>query len=220
MGFNNRSMKKKNSKILLINGSIRGDEGNSGKIIKRAATIINEGKNISAPVITLADPLDTISSIKKQLQQADAFFVVSGTYWNNWGTPLQRFIEIMSVFENTDVFFGKPVACAVTMDAAGGMEVAARLHSVFSGFGCWSPPCSTLVISRVGQQAVDASTGMKNDPNKDVWRLEDLNIVLQNLIASTNLECKWKRWPIKPLAIKEGPWPATGVLDLGSEKFL
>lgn len=211
---------KTKSTILLINASLRGTEGNSSKIIERAATTINREKGMNASVLTLAEPLSDISSVKKQLQQASAFFIVSGTYWNNWSSPLQRFIEVMSVFENTDVFFGKPVACAVTMDAAGGMEVAARLHATFSGFGCWSPPCSTLVISRVGQQAVNASSKLKNDPNKDVWRLDDLEIVIQNLMTSANMKGKWKSWPIEPLKIKNGPWPHTGPLDLGSEKFL
>jgi len=213
-------MKKEKSTILLINGSLRGAEGNSGKIIEKAAKFINREKGVNAQVLTLAEPLSDISSVKKQLQQADAFFVVSGTYWNNWSSPLQRFIEVMSVFENTDIFFGKPVACAITMDAAGGMEVAARLHATFSGLGCWSPPCSTLVISRVGQQAVNATSKLKNDPNRDVWRLDDLKLVIRNLIVSANMKGKWESWPIEPLKIKNGPWPYTGALDLESEKFL
>ena len=213
-------MKKIQSTILLINGSLRGDDGNSAKIIERASAYIKREKEVRSDVLTLTESLADISLVKKQLQKAHAFFIVSGTYWNNWSSSLQRFIEVMSVFENTDVFFGKPVACAVTMDAAGGMEVAARLHAAFSGLGCWSPPCSTLVISRVGQQAVNATSKLKNDPNKDVWRLDDLEIVMQNLIASASVKGKWKSWPIEPLKIKNGPWPYKGSLDLGSEKFL
>ena len=76
-------MKKEKSTILLINGSLRGAEGNSGKIIERAATTINREKGMNASVLTLAEPLSDISSVKKQLQQASAFFIVSGTYWNN-----------------------------------------------------------------------------------------------------------------------------------------
>lgn len=214
-------MKKKNTKnILIINGSIRGTIGNSGKIIKHVNTCIQLEKNVTSSLLTLAEPLANIFSVKARIEEADGFLVISGTYWNSWGSPLQRFIEVMSAFENTPVFFGKPVASVISMDSVGGMEVAGRLHSVFSGFGCWSPPCSTVVISRVGQEAVKSTSGKKNDPNEDVWRLEDLNVVIKNLIRSTHLNGKWDHWPNDELKIKDGPWPDSGILDLGSSKFL
>lgn len=213
-------MKTKKKSILLINGSIRGTIGNSGKIIKKAIRCIDSEKNIATSILTLAEPMSTISTIRNLVKDADGFLIVTGNYWNSCGSVLQRFIEVMSVFENTEVFFGKPVACVVSMDSVGGTEVADHLHSVFSGFGCWSPPCSTLIISRIGQDAVNKTKGKKNDPNKDVWRLDDIEVVIQNLIASTSLDGKWKQWPIEKLKIKDGPWPENGVLDLGSSKFL
>lgn len=213
-------MKKKKANILIVNGSIRGTTGNSGKIIKKAVTLITREKDTTSTVLTLTEPLPDISSVKNLVKKADGFLIISGTYWNSWGSPLQRFIEVMSVFENTNVFFGKPVACVVSMDSVGGMEVAGRLHSVFSGFGCWSPPCSTVVISRIGQEVVKSTSGNKNDPNEDVWRLDDINVLVKNLMHSTRLNGKWEHWPNDELKIKNGPWPATGILDLGSAKFL
>lgn len=154
------------------------------------------------------------------MEEASGFLIISGTYWNNWGSPLQRFIEVMSAYENTNLFFGKPVACVVSLDSVGGFEVASRLHAVFSGFGCWSPPCSTLVISRLGQEAVNSTAGKEDDPNEDVWRLDDIKVMLNNLMRSTGISEKWQQWPIEQLKLKDGPWPATGVLELGGKKFL
>ena len=134
---------------------------------------------------------------------------------------MQRFIEVTTAFENTPAYFGKPVACAVTMDSVGGIEVAARLQAVFGGLGCWSPPCSTVVLSRTGQEAIDASTGNEDDPNNDVWRMDDLQIVLQNLVTAAAMpRHNWVAWPHTELQIPDGPWPGEGPLDLGTPKFL
>jgi chromate reductase len=207
--------------ILIINGSLRGTAGNSGAVAKQAANeLVNELRQ-QATVLTLTDPLPTIRAVYELLAGCDGFLVVTGVYWNNWSSLLQRFIEVTTAFENTPAFFGKPVACAVTMDSVGGIEVAARLQAVFGGLGCWSPPCSTVVLSRTGQEAITASAGKEYDPNEDVWRMEDLSIVLQNLaMAAAMPRNHWVAWPHTELIIPDGPWPATGPLDMGTPKFL
>lgn len=207
-------------KILIINGSIRGKLGNSGKIAKKAAEFISFQKETQCSVLTLADPMPSIKDVRGLLNDSDCFLIISGSYWNSCGSLLQRFIEVTTVYENTEVFFGKPVACAISMDSVGGVEVASHIHSVFSAFGCWSPPCSTLVISRVGQEAVKATSDLEDDPNEDVWRLDDIEIVLRNLIVSARIKGDWEHWPNDELTIEEGEWPDTGILDLESPKFL
>ncbi|SFW27437.1 NAD(P)H-dependent oxidoreductase [Chitinophaga sancti] len=203
--------------ILIINGSLRGTSGNSAALAKHAAAILGK----QATILTLSDPLPGIREMYQLLASSAGFLVISGVYWNNWSSPLQRFIEVVSAFENTPAFFGKPVACAVSMDSVGGIEVAARLHGVFGGLGCWTPPCSTLVISRTGQEAIAASAGKENDPNEDVWRLDDLSVVLHNLqTAAAMPQPAWKAWPHRELQIADGPWPGSGALDLESPKFL
>jgi multimeric flavodoxin WrbA len=197
--------------IMIINGSLRGAAGNSGAVAKQAAQVLTSGLQQQATVLTLTDPLPTIREVYEQLTSCDGFLVITGVYWNNWSSPLQRFIEVTTAFENTPAFFGKPVACAVTMDSVGGIEVAARLQAVFGGLGCWSPPCSTVVLSRTGQEAIDASAGSANDPNNDVWRMDDLTIVLQNLvIAAAMPRHNWVAWPHIELVIPDGPWPGYG----------
>jgi chromate reductase len=206
--------------ILIINGSLRGGAGNSGAVAKQAVQVLNELQQ-QATVLTLTDPLPTIREVYELLAGCDGFLVITGIYWNNWSSPLQRFIEITTAFENTPAFFGKPVACAVTMDSVGGIEVAARLQAVFGGLGCWSPPCSTVVLSRTGQEAIEASAGDDNDPNNDVWRMDDLQIVLQNLATAAAMpRHNWIAWPHTELVIPDGHWPGEGPLDLGTPKFL
>lgn len=189
-------------------------------IAEKAATIINNSPGASATVLTLTDPMPDIGTVMALVSAHSGFLVLSGVYWSNWGSPLQRFIEVATAFENTPVFFGKPVACAVSMDSVGGTEVAGRLHAAFSGLGCWSPPCSTLVISRVGQEAIDHSDGAPDDPNEDVWRLDDLETVVQNLVIATRVKPPWKSWPHVEYKINNSPWPVNGTLDLGSPQYL
>jgi len=207
--------------ILIINGSLRGAAGNSAAVASQAAhLLVNELKQ-QATLLTLTDPQPTIREVYELLTGCDGFLVVTGVYWNNWSSPLQRFVEVMTAFENTPAFFGKPVACAVTMDSVGGIEVAARLQAVFGGLGCWCPPCSTLVLSRTAQEAMEASAGKQDDPNEDVWRMDDLHIVLQNLVTAAAMpRNNWIAWPHSELTIPDGPWPHEGPLDLGTPKFL
>lgn len=213
------SISKKN--ILIINGSIRGEDGNSWGLKNIAEKVLVEDLKANCISLTLTNLLGTVKEVYDLLVSSDAFLIITGVYWNNWSSCLQRFIEVATAFENSPAFFGKPVACAVSMDSVGGIEVAGRIHSVFSGLGCWSPPCSTLVISRIGQEAVLASRGMDDDPNKDVWRLDDIKIVLKNLVNATQFDKKsWISWPHVELKIPTEKWPESGSLNMNTPRFL
>jgi multimeric flavodoxin WrbA len=207
--------------MLIINGSLRGTAGNSFAVAKQAEQMLVDDFQQQVTLLTLTDALPTVREVYDQLVACDAFLVTTGVYWNNWSSPLQRFLEVTTAFENTAAFFGKPVACAVTMDSVGGIEVAARLQAVFGGLGCWSPPCSTVVLSRTGQEAMAASAGKEDDPNEDVWRLDDLQIVLQNLVTAAAMpRNSWVAWPHSELIVPGGPWPVAGPIDMGTPRFL
>jgi NAD(P)H-dependent FMN reductase len=207
--------------ILILNGSLRGTAGNSFAVAKQAEQILVNDLQQQVTVLTLTNPLPTVREVYDQLKVCDAFLVTTGVYWNNYSSPLQRFLEVMTAFENTPAFFGKPVASAVTVDSVGGIEVAARLQAVFGGLGCWSPPCSTVVLSRTGQEAIAASAGKEDDPNEDVWRMNDLPIVLRNLVTAAAIpRSNWVAWPHIELIIPNGPWPGNGALDMGTPRFL
>lgn len=202
--------------IVILNGSLRGKLGNSWKLALLAQEKLATQPSTTSSVLHLSEPKPAIADVYNILDKADGFLVITGTYWNNWSSPLQRFIEVATTFENSPAFFGKPIACGITMDSVGGIEVAARLHGVFSGLGCWSPPCSSLVISRVGNNAVASS----EDQNEDVWRIDDLDIVLKNLVAATQVKAGWTSWPHSKLQISKKEWPDTGDLDMGTDVFL
>jgi multimeric flavodoxin WrbA len=207
--------------ILIINGSLRGEAGNSAAIATQAAALLTNELQQPISLLTLTDMPATVREVYDLLADCDGILVISGVYWNNWSSPLQRFIEVTTAFENSPAYFGKPVACAVTMDSVGGIEVAARLHAVFGGLGCWSPPCSTVVLSRTGQEAMTASAGSDDDPNEDVWRMDDLRIVLKNLVTAAAMpRTNWVAWPHVELHIPDGPWPQQGPLDMGTPVFL
>jgi NAD(P)H-dependent FMN reductase len=208
-------------KILIINGSLRGTTGNSEAVARQAEKVLVNELQQQVVRLTLTDALPMVRDVYDLLAGCDGLLVITGVYWNNWSSPLQRFIEVSTAFENTPAFFGKPVACAVTMDSVGGIEVAARLQAVFGGLGCWSPPCSSIVLSRTGQEAMAASVGKEDGPNEDVWRMSDLSIVLQNLAAAAGMpRNNWASWPHAELTIPDGPWPGGESLDMGSPKFL
>jgi NAD(P)H-dependent FMN reductase len=216
-----KAMTTASKNILIINGSLRGTAGNSYAVSKHAEQLLANELQQQVTLLTLTDPQPSINEMYKLLFNSDAFLVVTGVYWNNWSSPLQRFVEITTAFENTPAFFGKPVASAVTMDSVGGIEVAARLQAVFGGLGCWSPPCSTIVLSRTGQEAMAASAGSEDDPNEDVWRLADMHIVLKNLVTAAVMpRNNWLAWPHTELVIPNGPWPDKGPIDMGTPKFL
>lgn len=205
--------------ILIINGSTRGMQGNSGALALKAQEWCR-AQNTGCTILNLAGPLPSIQQVADLVEAHHALLIISGVYWSNFGSPLQRFIEVMTAWENTPVFFGKPVACALSVDSVGGSDVASRVHGIFSGLGCWSPPCSTLILSRTGQEAINASACKSTDHNEDVWRPEDLEIVIANLIAATAVSVQWQQWPVGRLDIQDGPWPASGEIDLNSPRFL
>lgn len=208
-------------RILILNGSLRGQHSNTGALCQAAVQYLQTTHKAAATILTLAAPMPATNEVYDLLTAHDALLVTTGIYWNNCSSVLQRFLEVTTAFENTPAYFGKPMGCAVTMDAVGGIEVAARLQAVFGGLGCWNPPCSTVVLSRVGQEAIKATAHQPHDPNEDVWRLDDLYIVLDNLVAATAIKpAAWKAWHHSELKLPAGPWPASGPLDMGSQRFL
>lgn len=210
--------------LVLLNGSIRGQTGNTGWLIDEAALRLDPRATVET--VHLADPLPDVDDLVASLRRADGFLVGTGVYWHSWGSPLQRFLEVLTPFENTDVFFRKPVGALVTMDSVGGAELCARLVSVFSQFGCLVPPCTSLVLGRVALEASGRTRAAPpdhddHDPNDDVWQIEDLDTVLHNLlIAAARAPEPYRPWPFRPLLTPRGAWPAVGRLDLGSPRFL
>lgn len=201
--------------VVLLNGSLRGLDGNTGWLLEEARRRLGDRADVTH--LVLADPLPEVDQLVQLLQQADVLVAGTGLYWDAWGSPMQRFLEVITPWENTDAFFGKPVGAFITADSVGGSDLSARLLSVFNQFGCVVPPCASLVLTRVGMR-LDEELSEEDD---DVWQIEDLDVVMHNLLeASRYGHRRWRAWPFRPLTAPRGAFPAAGRLDLGSPRFL
>lgn len=199
--------------LLLVNGSIRGTDGNTARLLDEVRRLAEP--NVHVREVVLATYIDTVESLADELRRADAIVFGTGVYWSSWGSPLQRFLEIMTVYEATDTILGKPVGVVVTMDSVGGSEVAQRLIGVLSMMGFLTPPLSMVVVSRVGAQ-------LRGTPGfEDVWQADDLDAMVHNVLHATTMErTTWQVWPVSPTTEMTGTYPQSGVLELGVPVFL
>jgi NAD(P)H-dependent FMN reductase len=202
------------SRLLLLNGSLRGGEGNSARLLQRAAQSLPATWHADA--LCLAEYRGTVEALVDRLASADAFLIGSGVYWGSWGSPLQRFLEVISAHELSRCFLGKPAGALISADSVGGLDVAQRLLGAFSLLGCLLPPLCSVVLSR----AACAATAVDPEGNADVWQFEDLEVVVQNLVlARAFADAAWATWPVRKFARVEGEYPAHGPLSAGLEKF-
>lgn len=197
-------------RLLALNGSVRGATGNTARLLDYAATCVQGQAQLhTLHLATCADPMQRIID---ELHRADGFLLGSGVYWNSHGAPLQRFLEVITGWETTEVFMGKPVACLLTVDSVGGTEVAARLQGALNLMGCWAPPLSTVLLSRVGQQAHDRD---------DVYGLDDVAVLMRNLCrAAQTPRPSWEAWPVRRAAQPAGTYASSGALDLDRPPWL
>lgn len=175
--------------VLIINGSIQGTKGNAAFLLK-----LIEKKFIKTNIkkIHLKDSKLTTQEIFKLISQAQAVLFITGTYWDSWGSPLQKFLEDFTPFEGHEELLGKPAGVVTLMHSVGGKEVLSRLQGVLNTFGFQIPPMSGLAYSLVSEIALETNTSHA----EDFWSLEDLKIVLQNLMIASQSQAKWQSWPV------------------------
>lgn len=193
-------------KLLAINGSVRGDDGDGAEVLRAALAFAGD---VEADMVTLASYGGTVEAMVDRVCAADAFLLVTGTYWGSWGSPLQRFLEVLTPLEASAAFLGKPAACVVTMDSVGGSDVGARLLAALGTMGCTTAPFPLVVLSRTGL-AVQGRPGFD-----DVWQPKDLEVTVTNLLARAGERPAYAAWSVDRGRLPTGPWPASGPLDLG-----
>ncbi len=182
-------------KVLILNGSLGGPRGNTSVIVEKMTGLL-VGKN-EVDVLHLAE-MGSIAGIESNLRSASAFVFTTGTYWDSWGSPLQKFFEEATELEASDIWLGKPAAVIATMHSVGGKEVVSRLQGVLSSLGLLLPPMTAMIYSLANHLAL--KSGSEDPMAQDFWRLEDLEVVSTNL--QTAVECaqiqkpRWKTWPI------------------------
>ncbi len=179
---------KKN--ILIINGSLGGPTGNTSVLIKKIIELIDD-KQFSVEIIHLTVEL---IDLEKRLKKADGFIFTSGTYWDSWGSPMQKFLEECTQFEASDILLFKPAAVIITMHSVGGKSVLSRLQGVLNTLGLVLPPMSGLVYSLSTHLALENYSVI--DFHDDFWSIEDISVVVHNLITILKKESCFLSWPV------------------------
>lgn len=188
--------------VLIINGSIRGAVGNTAFYLRQTASLLAD--RAETLILNLAE--SDIQEAVRLTCEADAVIFGTGTYWDNWGSPFQEYLEFLADLEGADRLVGKPAGVVVTMDSAGGEGLLFRLQGVLLSLGFLVPPFSGLVLSRVGAIAVEAELPEGFDPPDDVWRSSDLSVVVDNvLLAMERGRLPWVVWDMAE--VFDPAWP-------------
>jgi chromate reductase len=176
--------------VLGINGSPHGDSGNCAKLADVVRRIL--GARARFETIHLADEIP-FWEVSESIGRADGFVFLTGTYWDSWGSPLQRFLEEATVTEGTDLWLGKPCVVGVLMHSVGGKGVLSRLQGVLNTYGLFIPPMSGFLYSVVNQLALK---GEESPLSEDLWRIDDLEVVCHNLLEACRYPGDWRGWPV------------------------
>lgn len=179
-------------RILLLNAALAGTGGNSERLLGRVATRLAPHADLLRA--HLSGPTGrSFVELAPALRSADALVVATGTHWDGWSSPLQKFLEDATPSEVTELWLGKPAAVLVSEHSTGGKGVLSRLQGVLSTYGCWIPPLSGLVISK------SAQTAARHAPAEaeDFWAPADLDVVADNLLlAARQPRPAWRVWPV------------------------
>lgn len=176
-------------KILILNGSPSGDKGNCALWIKGLLSLLK--KQAAVDVVHLAKTSYS-SSLRKKIENSSGVIFVTGTYWDSWGSPLQKLLEDMTDLEASTALMGKPSAVFVLMHSVGGKSVLSRLQGVLSTMGFLIPPMSGMVYSLVS----DIALKTKSTHAKDFWQRDDAELILENFMKACDLNVQWSTWPV------------------------
>jgi multimeric flavodoxin WrbA len=183
--------------VLIINGAIGGRAGNTSMLLKKIKRMLlkqsSEDNSIKVRVIHLS-PSFSWNSVKLSIKKADCLIFSTGTYWDSWGSPMQQLFEKMTVLEGSKYLVGKPACAIVTMHSVGGKEVCSRILGNLVSLGCMVPPFAGFAYSYADHIAHKSRTSGKKLLD-DVWHIEDLETLLNNLIkASTTEKPDYQVW--------------------------
>ncbi len=189
------------SRVLLINGSPHGQQGNTCALLQRASTCFAQFQ-VDVDWLVLREKLEH-KLWHAKLSAADMFVFGTGTYWDSWGSPLQDFFERMTETEGTEMWLGKPAGVLVSMHSVGGKAILSRLQGVLSSYGALLPPMSGMVYSALGHAWLMSSeavgTAVQKDASSiadDIWQLDDIEVIVHNLVTAQRGLRNWRRWPV------------------------
>lgn len=176
-------------KVLVVNGSLGGTNGNTAKFLDVATELLS--KRVQVENYCLGKTGKSRAALILSLDASDGILIGSGNYWNNYSSFIQAFIEEISELEGTSSLLGKPVAFLITQHSVGGSDVCARLANIFNNFGCSLPPQASVVMSMTNQLALEC------DPKQnDIWQASDLEVLVHNLVEAAEGGNNWRAWEV------------------------
>lgn len=167
-------------KLLVINGSIAGSKKNCGLV----SDLIPKLTNMDVSIVHLSDNPNQ-NELNDSILKADALLLMTGTYWDSCGSPLQKFLEDFSHLDGNPDIIGKPVGVIVLHHEVGGKSVLSRLQGVLSSMGFLLPPMTGVVLARA------------TFADKDSYWFEDMDVVLSNLEKASEMKVSWSYWPVE-----------------------
>ena len=182
-------------RIAILNGSLGGTHGNSQVIEQALHPILLQSRpQVKIESYCLQD-LPTQEVLAK-LAGCSGYILLTGTYWDSWGSPLQRFLEEATFTEGTDLWLGKPVVVIASAHSVGAKGVLSRLQGVLNTLGCLIPPMSGLVLTAASQQALENPPESAPSHRDDFWSLRDLPVILHNLITAIEGKGRYQCWEV------------------------
>ncbi len=175
--------------ILIINGSLGGNSGNTGELLAIAEEALSERCTVSYLELVREPSIDRII---EEVGKADGFVFGSGTYWDSWGSPMQLFFETTAHTEGGEIWFGKPVVGIVTAHAVGAKGVLTRLLGVLNVYGLRIPPLGGLAYTWSNDAALETAS---DHLRRELWKPTDVQVVCHNLVEMVLGTNEWRTWP-------------------------
>lgn len=176
-------------RVLIVDGSLGGSAGNTAELLALAQRRFEREASVDYLEL-VREP--NLARILAAIDEADAILFGTGTYWDSWGSPLQRFFEMTAHTEGQSIWVGKPAGAVVTAHAVGAKGVLSRLFGVLNVYGMMIPPFAGLVYRFVDAAAAPhANEHLRNE----LWSPADVEIVCHNLLSALFHRTDWKVWP-------------------------
>ncbi len=175
--------------VLIVNGALGGSTGNTAELLALAEEYLGREATVSTLEL-VREP--TLSRILDECNKADILLFGTGTYWDSWGSPLQRFLEMTAHTEGDATWLGKPAGVFVTAHAVGAKGIISRLFGVLNVYGMLIPPFAGLAMTFVNDVAYPhASDHLRNE----LWSPADVEVVCSNLLEAHRGGSNWTHWP-------------------------
>ena len=198
-------------RVLLLDASLSGPGGNSSILLDLLAARLATRALVERVALSGPSARD-FAALEPALHAADAFVFATGTHWDSWSSPLQKFLEDATPAEASPLWLGKPAAVLVTEHSVGGKAVLSRLQGVLVTLGCALPPLSGIVLAKSAQLARRHAP----DPSaaEDFWAPDDLAVVAHNLLAGLHATPPaWRSWLVDRRHFRE-VWIQPDASDL------